>query len=63
MSVIVIGFITLDGVVSDPGQSAFPAIPGAGERLFPADGPPASLECQSAQQAGAAVLARYGRAA
>ena len=41
----------------------FPTILGAGQRLFPAGSPPAYLECLSAQQAGAAVLARYGRPA
>lgn len=41
----------------------FPTVLGAGERLFPASGPPAYLECLSAEQTGAAVLARYGRAA
>jgi dihydrofolate reductase len=41
----------------------FPTILGTGERLFPAAGPPAYLECVSAEQIGAAVLARYGRAA
>jgi dihydrofolate reductase len=40
----------------------FPAVLGTGERLFPA-GPPADLELVSAGQAGAAVLARYRRAA
>ena len=42
---------------------SFPTILGTGERLFPAGGPPAYLECLSAERAGAAVLARYGRAA
>jgi dihydrofolate reductase len=41
----------------------FPTILGTGERLFPPGGPSAYLECLSAEQAGAAVLARYGRAA
>ena len=41
----------------------FPTILGAGERLFPAGGPPAYLECLSAERSGAAVLTRYGRAA
>jgi dihydrofolate reductase len=41
----------------------FPTILGTGERLFPAGGPPVYLECLSAAQAGAAVLARYGRTA
>jgi dihydrofolate reductase len=39
----------------------FPTILGVGERLFPAGGPPGYLECLSAEQAGAAVLARYQR--
>jgi dihydrofolate reductase len=41
----------------------FPTILDTGERLFPASGPAAYPECLSAQQAGAAVLARYGRTA
>ncbi len=41
----------------------FPTILGTGERLFRAGRPPAYLECLSAERAGAAVLARYGRAA
>ena len=41
----------------------FPIALGTGERLFPAGGPPAYLECLSAEQAGAVVLARYRRAA
>jgi dihydrofolate reductase len=40
----------------------FPTILGTGERLFPAGGPPAQLECLSAEQSGAVVLARYARA-
>ena len=39
----------------------FPTILGSGERLFPAAGPPVYLECVSAEQSGAAVLARYVR--
>ncbi|WP_327287242.1 dihydrofolate reductase family protein [Streptomyces sp. NBC_01198] len=41
----------------------FPTILRTGERLFPAGGPPVHLECRSAQRVGAAVLARYARAA
>jgi dihydrofolate reductase len=41
----------------------FPTILGTGERLFPAGGPPAYLECLSAERAGAAVLTQYRRAA
>jgi len=39
----------------------FPTILGTGERLFPGGGSPAYLECLSAEQAGPAILARYGR--
>ena len=41
----------------------FPTILGTGERLFPPGTPSAFLECRSAEQAGAAVLARYERTA
>ena len=41
----------------------FPTILGAGRRLFPDDGPRTYLECVSAEQSGAAVLARYRREA
>ncbi len=39
----------------------FPTILGAGQRLFPAEGPATYLECRSAEQIGAAVLTRYQR--
>jgi len=45
------------------GDLTFPTILGTGERLIPAGGPPAYLECLSAGQAGAAVLAQYRRPA
>jgi dihydrofolate reductase len=41
----------------------FPTVLGTGQRVFPADGTPADLELVSAGQSGAAVLARYRRAA
>ncbi|MFI1524808.1 dihydrofolate reductase family protein [Kitasatospora cineracea] len=41
----------------------FPTVLGTGRRLFPAGSPPAELECLSAERVGAAVLARYRRAA
>jgi dihydrofolate reductase len=37
----------------------FPTVLGAGERLFPAGGPPVYLECHEAGQSGAAVYARF----
>jgi len=39
----------------------FPTVLRTGERLFPAGGQPAHLELRSADQAGPAILARYGR--
>jgi dihydrofolate reductase len=39
----------------------FPAILGAGERLFPGDDRPVYLECLSAERTGVAVLTRYKR--
>jgi dihydrofolate reductase len=39
----------------------FPTILGTGDRLFPDGGRPAHLECLSAEQSRAVVLARYGR--
>jgi dihydrofolate reductase len=41
----------------------FPTILGSGDQLFPPGGPPAYLELLCAEQAGAAGLARYRRAA
>lgn len=41
----------------------FPTIVRAGDRLFPADGLPAYLECVGAEQSDAAVFTRYLRAA
>jgi dihydrofolate reductase len=40
-----------------------PTVLGTGDRLFPAGMQPAELACLSAEQVGAAVLARYGRKA
>ena len=40
----------------------FPTILGTGERLYPVGGPPAYLDCLSAEQTGAAVLTQYRRA-
>jgi hypothetical protein len=92
VSVIVIEFITLDGIVSDPdGSGGTPAggwafrhgpetvsedpfrlgstldegvllLGRATWQLFSRISPPAYLECLSAEQAGAVVLARYRRA-
>jgi dihydrofolate reductase len=37
----------------------FPAVLGAGERLFPAGTPPMYLDCRSVEQSGPTVLTRY----
>ncbi|HEY2281399.1 MAG TPA: dihydrofolate reductase family protein [Streptosporangiaceae bacterium] len=50
------------GLIDEYRLLIFPTILGTGERLFPAGGPPAYLECRSAEQSGAAILARYGQA-
>ncbi|MBT2210567.1 dihydrofolate reductase family protein [Actinomadura sp. NEAU-AAG7] len=39
----------------------FPTILGTGDRLFPADGPTAYLDCEWSEQIGAAVLTCYTR--
>jgi dihydrofolate reductase len=41
----------------------FPTILGAVPRLFPADGPPAELDCLMAERVGATVLSYYRRSA
>lgn len=41
----------------------FPTILGAGERLFPADGPPTDLDLVAAVQTGPTVMSQYRRAA
>jgi hypothetical protein len=70
VSVIVIEFITLDGIVWDPdGSGSTPSrrltntSAWAGPRLLPAAGTPLHLETLSAEQGGAGVRTRYGRAA
>ncbi|MGD0934005.1 MAG: dihydrofolate reductase family protein, partial [Streptosporangiaceae bacterium] len=60
-SLSVVHALMAAGLIDEYRLLTFPAILGAGERLFPAGRPPAYLECLSAEQAGAAVLARYRR--
>jgi dihydrofolate reductase len=50
------------GLIDEYRLLTFPTILGTGERLFPAGSPPAYLECRSAEQSGAAVLAQYEKA-
>ena len=67
--VIIIGSLNIvhalmaEDLIDEYRLLTFPTILGTGERLFPAGSPPAYLECLSAEQVSAAVLARYGKAA
>jgi dihydrofolate reductase len=62
-SLRVVHTLMVDDLVDEYRLLTFPTILGTGQRLFPASGPPAYLECLSAERAGAAVLARYRRTA
>jgi dihydrofolate reductase len=62
-SLSVVHALMAEDLIDEYRLLTFPTILGTGERLFPVGGPPAYLECRSAEQAGAAVLAQYGRAA
>ncbi|NES29919.1 riboflavin biosynthesis protein RibD [Micromonospora terminaliae] len=61
-SLSVVHRLMADDLVDEYRLLTFPTILRTGARLFPAEGPPAYLRCRSAEQAGAAVLARYERA-
>ena len=62
-SLSVVHALMAEDIIDEYRLLTFPTILGTGMRLFPVGGPPAYLECLSAEQAGAAVLTRYGRAA
>ncbi|MFD8814954.1 dihydrofolate reductase family protein [Streptomyces sp. NPDC059627] len=61
-SIRVVHTLAAAGLVDEYRLVTFPTVLGAGLPLFPAGGPPAELECLSAERAGATVLTRYRRA-
>ena len=52
-----------EGLIAEYRLLSFPTILGTDEQFVPVSSPPAYLECVSAEQASATVLARYGRTA
>jgi dihydrofolate reductase len=62
-SLSVVHALRAEDLIDEYRLLTFPTILGTGERLFPTGSPPAHLKCLSAEQAGAVVLTRYGRAA
>lgn len=62
-SLSVVHTLMVEDLIDEYRLLTLPTILGTGERLFPADSPPAHLQCLSAERAGAAILAIYRREA
>ncbi|MFF4249968.1 dihydrofolate reductase family protein [Streptomyces sp. NPDC001663] len=60
-SLSVVHALMAEDLIDEYRLLTFPTILGTGARLFPAGGPPAHLECLSAERVGATVLASYRR--
>jgi dihydrofolate reductase len=60
-SVSVVHALMAGNLVDEYRLLTFPTIAGAGERLFPAGGPPAYLRCLTAEQSGVAALTCFGK--
>jgi dihydrofolate reductase len=61
-SLTVVHTLMAEDLIDEYRLLTFPTILGTGQRLFRTGGPPAYLECVSAERSGAAVLTRYRRA-